>query len=228
VALLAWAALPASAGVPATVRAEFTFETLSGDTVPDVSGGGHDVVLKGSFRETEGPLNRAVAFDPISRGSTPTDDDLNPDGREFAVTVVFRLPTDTSALPDTPNMAQKGTFGDDGQWKMQLKPGPASVQCRFKGTLGAVLLTSTVVDLDDAAWHTSTCWRSGSDVGVTVDGVETTATASTGVITNTRRMLLGNKTLRSSTDQFPGEIGYVAVATGDGAAAASRAGAPAV
>ncbi len=228
VALLSWAALPASAGVPATVRAEFTFETLSGDTVPDASGAGHDLVLKGSFRQTQGPVNKAVAFDPISRGSTPDDADLNPDGREFAVTVVFRLPADTSALPDTPNMAQKGTFGDEGQWKMQLKPGPASVQCRFKGTLGAVLLTSTVTDLDDAAWHTSTCWRSGSTVGVTVDGVETTISTATGTITNTRRMLVGNKTLRSSTDQFPGEIGYVAVATGDGAAAVSRAGAPAV
>jgi hypothetical protein len=58
--------------------------------------------------------------------------------------------------------------------------------------------------------------------------VETTISTATGTITNTRRMLVGNKTLRSSTDQFPGEIGYVAVATGDGAAAVSRAGAPAV
>lgn len=219
---------PASAGVPATIRAEYTFESLNGDVVPDATGAGHDLALTGSFRETDGPLNRAVAFDPISRGSTASHDDLNPEGREFAVTVVFRLPTDTSALTDTPNMAQKGTFGDAGQWKMQLKPAPAAVQCRFKGSLGAVLLTSSVTDLDDAVWHTATCWRSGSTVGVTVDGTERTTSASTGTIVNSRRMLLGNKTLRSSTDQFPGEIGYVAIATGDGAAEVSRLGAPAV
>jgi hypothetical protein len=219
-------AVPASAGVPAKLRAEYTFESLSDSTVADVTGAGHDLALKGSYRETEGPVNRAVAFDPISRGATADHEDLNPGGREFGVTVVFRLPADTSTLPDTPNMAQKGTFGDAGQWKMQLKPGPASVQCRFKGTTGASLLTSAVKDVDDGAWHSATCWRSGTSVGVIVDGTETTTTAPTGIIANSRRMLLGNKTLRSSTDQFPGEIGYVAIATGDGAAAASQAGAP--
>jgi hypothetical protein len=220
--------MPAVAGVPAKVRAEYTFETLSNSTVADATGAGHDLALKGSFRETVGPLNKAVAFDPISRGSIADHDDLNPRGREFAVTVVFRLPADTSSLPDTPNLAQKGTFSDAGQWKMQLKPGPGSIQCRFKGTLGSVLITSAMTDVDDGAWHSATCWRSGTAVGVMVDGTETTTTAPTGSITNTRRMLLGNKTLRSSTDQFPGEIGYVAVATGDGAAAATLAGAPAL
>jgi hypothetical protein len=122
-------------------------------------------------------------------------------------------------------LAQKGFWGDDAQWKMQLEPVAAAIQCRFKGTLGARLLTSTVTGVDDAAWHTATCWRSANQVGVTVDGIDTSDTAATGIIANARPMLIGAKSLTSSTDQFTGAIDYVAVAAGNNAARLSREGA---
>jgi len=221
--LMSLACVPAAtAGEPAKLRAEYTFDSISNNTVVDGSGRGHLLTIIGNFSQTAGPSSPAVAFAPISRASTPHKTDLNPDGREFAVTVVFRVPEDTSTLTDTPNLAQKGFWNDAAQWKMQLKPETAAVQCRFKGTLGARLLTSTVTDVDDSDWHTATCWRSGAQIGVTVDGVDTSATAPTGTIANTRPMLIGAKSLTSSTDQFTGDIDYVAVAAGDDAAQLSR------
>ena len=224
---LSWACVPASAGVPAKLQAEYTFDSVGGNgTVVDTTGRGHQLTLTGNYSTTAGVRSPAVAFAPISRASTPHQADLNPDGREFAVTVTFRLPGDTSGLTDTPNLAQKGFWGDDAQWKMQLEPVAATVQCRFKGTLGARLITSSVSGVDDSAWHTATCWRSGNQVGVMVDGVETSDIAATGTITNTRPMLIGAKSLSSSTDQFSGAIDYVSIAMGNNAARLSRQDAP--
>lgn len=224
VAMLSWATLPASAGTPATLRAEYTFDTISNGVVADMTGRGHSLTLSGNYRVVDGPSSPAIGFAPISRASTPHMADLNPVGREFAVTVTFRTATDIGALTDTPNIAQKGLFNDAGQWKMQLKPDVAAVQCRFKGTTAARLLTSSVTGVDDGLWHTATCWRAAGQLGVTVDGVDTTASAWVGDIANTRPMLIGAKSLTSSTDQFTGDIDYVGFATGDGADQVSRRG----
>jgi hypothetical protein len=239
VALLFCSALPAEAGTPATLRVEYTFDTLTEippalptdpptATTADLTGRGHLLTLTGNYSIVPGPTSPAVAFAPIGRAATPSKADLNPVGREFAVSVVFRIPADTSGLTDTPNMTQKGFYGDAAQWKMQLKPDIAAVQCRFKGTLGARLITSPVTGVDDGVWHIATCWRSGSQVGVTVDGRDAAVAMSVGDIANSRQMLIGAKSLTSGSDQFTGEIDYVALAMGDGAAAVSRAGAPAL
>jgi len=232
-ALLFGTALPAEAGTPATLRVEYTFDTLTSlsttpptATTEDLTGRLHLLTLSGNYSTVDGPASPAVAFAPIGRAATPSKSDLNPVGREFAVSVVFRLPGDTSGLTDTPNITQKGFYGDAAQWKMQLKPDVAAVQCRFKGTLGASLITSPVTGVDDGLWHIATCWRSGSQVGVTVDGNDAAFPSSVGDIANTRQMLIGAKSLTSSSDQFTGDIDYVALAIGDGAAAVSRAGAP--
>lgn len=230
--LMMWAAVPASAGAPATLRVAYTFDTLTQvttdpptATTDDLTARGHLLTLSGNYATVAGPASPAVGFSPISRAATPNKSDLNPVGREFAFTVVFRIASDTSALTDTPNMTQKGLYGDAAQWKMQLKPDVAAVQCRFKGTLGARLITSPVAGVDDGIWHTATCWRSGTQVGVTVDGTDAAVTTSVGDIVNTRPMFIGAKSLTSGSDQFTGEIDYVALAVGDGAAAVSRAGA---
>ena len=217
------ATLPAAAGMPAKIRAEYTFDSIVGGVVADRSGRGHDLTLSGNYSSVAGPSSPAVAFAPISRAATPSTSDLNPVSREFAVSVVFRIHDDTSALTDTPNLAQKGFWGDAAQWKMQLKPDVAAIQCRFKGTSGAKLLTSPVTGVDNGVWHTATCWRSGGTIGVTVDGIDKATTAAIGDITNNRPMLIGAKSLTSSTDQFTGDVDYVSVAVGDDAAALSRA-----
>lgn len=231
-ALMVVAVVPAVAGTPATLRVEYTFDTLTpattdppSATTEDLTGRGHLLTLSGAYATTEGPSSPAAAFSPISRAATPIKADLNPVGREFAVTVVFRIAGDTSAVSDTPNLAQKGLYSDGGQWKMQLKPDVAAVQCRFKGTLGARIVTSSVVGVDDGVWHTATCWRAGSRLGVTVDGADASVATSVGDIAPSRPMFIGAKSLTSASDQFTGDIDYVALAVGDGAAAVSRAGA---
>jgi hypothetical protein len=219
----------AAAGIPATLVAEYSFDAVdvaNTSTVADLTGRGHLLTLSGAWSATDGVSSPAVAFAPISMGNSPHLDDLNPRSREFAVTAVFRVPGDTSALRDTPNIVQKGFFGDAGQWKMQLKPKPGTIQCRFKGTLGAKLLTSPV-PVDDAAWHTATCARSGSLLSVMVDGVATELTYNVGDISNRRPLRVGAKSLTATTDQFTGSLDYVAVAMGDGAEALSRVSAPA-
>ena len=231
--LLLWAAVPAAAGGPAKLRVEYTFDVLNevttdppSATTEDLTGRGHLLTLRGNYSTVAGPASPAAGFAPVSRATTPSRANLNPVGRQFAVTVVFRIPGDTSTLTDTPNMAQKGLYNDAGQWKMQLKPDVAAVQCRFKGTLGARLLTSPVDGVDDGVWHTATCWRARSQLGVTVDGTAAAVTTSVGDIANTRQMFIGAKSLTSASDQFTGDIDYFALAVGRRAAAVSRAGAP--
>jgi hypothetical protein len=214
--------VPATARTPATIRAEYTFNSIADGQVDDASGRGHHLTLSGNYNVAVGPTSPAVAFAPISRAATPHLADLNPGGREFASTVVFRIPAETIGLSDTPNLAQKGFFNDPGQWKMQLKPDVAAVQCRFKGTLAAELVTSSVTGVDDGAWHTATCWRSQSQVGVTVDGADVAISTNVGDISNTRPLLIGAKSLSSSTDQFTGEIDYMSLAVGGAAAVQSR------
>lgn len=218
-------AAPAAARA-ATLKAEYTFDVTEGGVVDDLTGLGHTMTLTGSWSVTEGVSTPAVAFGAPSMGKTPHDKALNPRAREFAVTAVFRIPQDTSGLRDTPNMVQKGLYGDPGQWKMQLNPGPAAVQCRLKGSLRAYLITSAVSGVDDGNWHTATCWRTGGVVGVTVDGIDTQHTINVGDIANGRPLQVGAKRLWSTGDQFPGVMDYVAVAMGEDASARSREAAP--
>ncbi|HVQ18247.1 MAG TPA: hypothetical protein VMT27_04330, partial [Actinomycetes bacterium] len=97
-----------------------------------------------------------------------------------------------------------------------------------KGTLDARLISSTVGGVDDGLWHTATCWRNSTQVGVTVDGVSTAVSRDVGDIANGRPLRVGAKNLSSATDQFTGTVDYVGIAAGRGAVAASLADAPVV
>jgi hypothetical protein len=215
-------ASPAMAAATATLHAEYTFDTLNGSTVPDTTGLGHDLTLGGNWSVAPGISTPAVQFTKPSLGSTPSKPDLNPKAQQFAVSAVFRLPSSTASLPDTPNLVQKGFYNDPAQWKMQLNPGPGVIECRFKGTLGARLLSSTLTRIDDGAWHVASCWRQGSTLGITVDNVTNTAHLDVGSIANNRPMLVGAKSMTSTTDQFPGIVDYVGLAMGKGALKVSR------
>ena len=219
--------LPASAANQATLVAQYNFDVISGNTVADITNKGHTLTLSGSWSRTTGAAGtQAVSFKPVSLGDSPSKTDLNPLSGGFAVTTVFKLPGNISNVPDTPNIVQKGFYNDAGQWKMQLKPATAIVQCRFKGTTNAVLLSSQVQRVDDGAWHTSTCWRDGTQLGVTVDGITNQVTASVGSIASGRSMRVGAKSLSATTDQFTGSVDYVAVALGSNAAVVTQMGAP--
>jgi hypothetical protein len=132
----------------------------------------------------------------------------NPGNQNFAMGVVFTSKPIPSK-PYTGNLMQKGLFGDAGQVKLQLDPAyQGTVDCRIKGTAGAKIITSRV-NVDDGAWHTAVCWRSGSLVGLTVDGVVTSLTWNPKTITNQRLVLLGNKgATADASDQHFGRTDF--------------------
>jgi hypothetical protein len=217
--------LSARAGsTAATLRAEYTFDSITNGVTQDTSGSGHQLAISGNYSVIAGPQSQAVRFAPVSMASTASQADLNPGKRDFAVTVVFRIPSDTSQVTDTPNMAQKGFYNDAAQWKMQLEPSSAAIMCRFKGSIGAKLLTSSVTGVDDDVWHTATCWRRAGVLGVTLDGTATTSTYKVGDISNSRPMHIGAKSLTSTSDQFSGDIDYMSLAVGQGATSLSIQG----
>ncbi len=133
----------------------------------------------------------------------------NPGNQNFAMGVVFTSQPIPSSGGYSGNLMQKGLFGDPGQVKLQLvPPAKGTVNCRIKGTSGARIITSSV-NVDDGAWHTAVCWRSGSLVGVTVDGVVTSLAWNPGSVSNTKNLTLGNKTAKAgSSDQHFGRTDF--------------------
>jgi len=233
VAALSAALLPATATLaapPAKKVFEYTFDAAPAGVVSDTTGKGHALTLNGAWESasgvTSGVNGGAVSFALPSFGNSPAKSDLNPGASEFAVTAVFRVGGNLAGLGDTPNIAQKGFFNDPGQWKMQLQPSTGSVQCRFRGSSGAALVTSPVTGIDDGGWHTAACWRTSSELGVTVDGVRTTSPGTVGSISTTRPLRVGGKSLSATSDQFVGSLDYLSFAVGAKAEAVGRKAAP--
>lgn len=230
VAAVSAALIPVTASFaapPAKKVFEYTFDSAPAGLVADVTGKGHALTLEGKWEGSSGIHSGAVSFAHPSYANSPATSDLNPGSSEFAVTAVFRVVGDMAGPGGTPNIAQKGFFNDSGQWKMQLKPSTGSVQCRFKGSSGEVLVTSPVAGSDDGEWHTAACWRNSSQLGVTVDGVRTAISAKVGTIATTRPLRVGGKSLSATSDQFVGVLDYLSFAVGANAESVGGKSAPA-
>lgn len=179
------------------------------------------MTFTGSWRQVPGLSGDAVEFtDATSYGVAAGTEGQNPRTSDFAVSEVFT----SEAIPDgvgySGNLMQKGRYGSPGQIKMQLVPlNGGSVACRVKGTNGAKTLRSTVV-VDDGDWHTTTCWREGGKVGLTVDGVSTAVRWNPGSIANRKALRVGNKSDTADwTDQHFGAVDCSVYALGTGARA---------
>jgi hypothetical protein len=100
---------------------------------------------------------------------------------------------------------QKGWSSSPGQVKLQLVPDHGgTVSCVVKGADGAHALSSAV-EVDDSEWHTANCWREGSKIGLTVDGVTEADTVDVGAISNSEPVRVGNKSATADwTDQHFG------------------------
>jgi hypothetical protein len=144
-----------------------------------------------------------------SLGTAANSQHDNPGTQNFALGIVFT----TLPIPNTSsysgNLMQKGLFGDPGQVKLQLvSPAQGTVNCRIKGTAGARVITSAV-NVDDGGWHTAVCWRAGSVVGVTVDGVVTSQPWAPGSVSNSKHLTLGNKSAAAgAADQHFGRTDF--------------------
>jgi hypothetical protein len=72
--------------------------------------------------------------------------------------------------------------------------------------------------VNDGAWHTVRCERTGSSVVMTVDGVVTGRNRNpTGSIANTRPLAIGGKLncdqVNTTCDYFVGDLDYVKIQT---------------
>ena len=183
---------------------------LAGGVVPDAQGTQPMTFTGSGILAASGKVGGAVEFTASpSLGTVAHSQNDNPGTQNFAVGVVFT----SRPIPSrsySGNLVQKGLFGDAGQVKLQLDTSHGgTVACRIKGRSGATMLVSSVT-VDDGAWHTATCWRDGSVVGVTVDGVQRSVTWSPGSIANTKNLTVGNKkSTAGASDQLFGRIDLV-------------------
>jgi hypothetical protein len=151
-------------------------------------------------------------------GVAPRSADINPGVRDFAMSVVFTSREIPNVDTYSGNLAQKGSYDSPGQIKLQLVPAyDGSVDCRINGRNGSRVLSSRI-NVDDGRWHTASCWRDGSRVGLTVDGTTTAATFDPGSISNNRAFRIGNKSKSADwTDQHFGSNDCTVYLIGDNA-----------
>jgi hypothetical protein len=188
--------------------------------------GSTPIDLNGDWQAVAGKVGSAVQFNSAtSYGVADGTGGRNPAKANFAVGAVFR----SSPIPDaySGNLIQKGLWGDPGQVKLQVVPdGGGTVNCRIKGAKRAKFVASSIV-IDDGEWHTALCWRQGRTLGLTVDGVTRSMTASVGSIVNSRPLSVANKNdTATSSDQLIGAIDCSVFATGADAVAAAKAAMP--
>jgi hypothetical protein len=117
----------------------------------------------------------------------------NPGTEDFAMSVVFTSEEIPSGVGYSGKLMQKGRYDSPGQVKLQLAPANGgSVNCTVRGANGETLLRSGVT-IDDGEWHTVSCWREGSRIGLTVDGLTRTDTFDAGMIVSREPVRVGNK-----------------------------------
>jgi hypothetical protein len=233
VAVVPWTATSASASTArdlaapaATVAYDAVVDTWSMTVVNGgVPGSGSaSMSLYGNWQQVQGNVGSAVQFNSAtSYGVADGTAGRNPGKLNAALGAVFR----SNPIPAggySGNLIQKGLWGDSGQMKVQVVPdGGGTVECRIKGSSKAKFIGSSIV-VDDGQWHTAVCWREGGKLGLTVDGVTRSITASVGSIVNSRPLHVANKNESANwSDQLIGAVDCAALATGTDARPAALA-----
>ena len=216
-------ALPANA---ADVVGRWGFGVQSGQ-VPDLSGRRHPLRLSGSWATARGRGGSpAVRFSSTSSAIGKDRSLFDPGNHQFAVAIAFRAPSGMAIFDgtDSPNLVQKGRYGSRGQWKLQLvNRGGGAVQCRVKGSDGAVIVTSNVGNVaSDQKWHRATCVRHADRVVLIVDGRRVARHERVGRVTSDAPVTVANQSATSNSDQFRGVVDELVLARGPGAEKAAR------
>jgi hypothetical protein len=211
-------ALPLSPATAADLYGQWPM-SASGNVVPSTTGQA-DMTLSGSWESTTGAVGDAVRFSAAtSYGVVAHSEDANPGTGDFAMGVTFT--SDPIADATSGNIMQKGLANKQGQVKISLNPTLGGrTFCRVKGTNGYKILKSKVVEVDDGGWHTAICWREGTTVGLTVDGITVSLVFDPGSVTTTLPIRIGNKSATAGyTDQHFGMNDCSVWALGAGARA---------
>jgi hypothetical protein len=191
--------------------------------VGDGSDRAGDLRFSGGRRQVPGVIGGAVQFTGApSSGVAEGTGNFNPGVADFAMSLVFTSRAIPSGVGYSGNLIQKGRSYSQGQVKLQLVPAHGgTVLCTVKGSDGARLLPSRV-NVDDGKWHTASCWREGSRIGLTVDGVTRTDTLDVGTIASLEPVRVGNKSaLAGASDQHVGANDCAVYLIGDNAKAAA-------
>lgn len=217
----------AGAANAADVSARWAMNQSGGVVADGV--GSFNLRLEGPWHEVDGAVGRAIRFNYSTRTSLAKamgSRGVNPGLREFGVAAYLKTDTVPRSGHYSPNVTQKGYYGDAGQWKMQLIGTAAGTigECRFKGDQGSqTVKDNSATKLDDTRWHSVVCWRTDDGYGITVDGVRSAVTGSVGKIANGRRILVGAKgSTADVTDQFQGTLDCVVYVVGTLPSATAR------
>lgn len=219
-------ATPATPASAADIVGKWGFGVQSG-RVPDLSGRHHPLKLSGSWATARGRGGSpAVRFRSTSIAIGKDRSVFDPRKRPFAVAIAFRAPSGMKVFDgtDSPNLVQKGRYGDRGQWKLQLiDRDEGAVQCRMKGSAGAVMITSQVGKVaSDQKWHRAICARRDDKVALIVDGHRVVTRERVGRVANDAPLTVANQSVTSQSDQFRGVVDEVVIARGAGAAGVAR------
>jgi hypothetical protein len=140
--------------------------------------------------------------------TVPDTSGLDPDSRDYAVTVRLRTTYQFG------NIIQKGQATvTGGNFKLQIPRG--IVQCLFRGSIGSRLV-SAPRPINDGRWHTVRCERTGSGLTLTIDGsVVARRSGWTGRIANSWPLSIGGKTscdqVEVGCDYYAGDIDYIEI-----------------
>lgn len=137
------------------------------------------------------------------------DDALNPGTRplQYGASVLIS-PADTG---DGANVMQKGySVGGGSQFKLQVDHETAYPSCVIAHR-SKIFRIEPRISMADSRWHTIVCTRSGTRLGITVDGV---AKGSVFVppslsIANAEPLRIGGKGANARNDQFAGQLDNV-------------------
>lgn len=161
----------------------------------------------------------AIQFPPRCTPETPAcqrailegerDDTLNPGTRplQYGASVLMS-PADTA---DGANVMQKGySVGGGSQFKLQVDHEAGRPSCVIAGR-SRIYRVQPKIGVADSAWHTIVCTRSGSRLGITVDGVGRGSVYVPPAlsIVNAEPLRVGGKGTNAGNDQFAGQIDNV-------------------
>ncbi len=142
----------------------------------------------------------------------PHTSKLDPGPGKYAVTIRMRFARTYS------NVLQKGQSGTPGgYWKLVVASGKA--RCLFRTETGSQVTVTSKTALNNSAWHTIRCGRSGSTVSMIVDGkTQEVRKGLSGSISNTWEVAIGGKSrcdgVKVGCDFFAGDVDYVRIEKG--------------
>jgi hypothetical protein len=141
-------------------------------------------------------------FDGTGVAVVPDTTALNPFGANVTITAVISF-TQIPAIDY--DIVRKKPTGKSLQYKMEINRA-GRAKCFFTGDTGNSAITARPV-LNDGKFHTITCTKTSSTIGVTVDGKAKTKSVTIGSISNAQAISIGAKA--GGGDDFVGSIDSV-------------------